>query len=97
MAIRSPNTYSALRRTCCRLNTVLLDPALHRMERKGLGRSAKWETPKNGNREFKYYRLTAAGRKQLTREESKWKQLAEAIAQIMRPAAEIGHENVDPA
>ena len=63
-----------------------LYPALHRMERKGWV-VAKWETPKNGNREFKYYRLTAAGRKQFTREESKWKQLAQAIAQIMRPAA----------
>src|SRR5271163_2750879 len=52
-----------------------LYPALHRMERKGWI-IAKWEMAKERNREFKYYRLTAAGRKQLTREESRWKQLA---------------------
>ena len=43
-----------------------LYPALHRLERKGWVVS-KWETAKDGNREFKYYRLTPAGRKQLAR------------------------------
>jgi DNA-binding PadR family transcriptional regulator len=43
---------------------------------------------KDRNREFKYYRLTPAGRKQLTVEESKWKQLAGAIARVMWPAEE---------
>jgi PadR family transcriptional regulator, regulatory protein PadR len=62
-----------------------LYPALHRMERKGWI-EAKWETAKDRKREFKYYRLTAAGRKQLAREESKWKQMMEAIARVMRPA-----------
>src|SRR5499433_1783297 len=56
-----------------------LYPALHRLEKKGL-LSAKWEKAKDRNREFKYYRLTAAGRKQLAAEESKWKQMADAIA-----------------
>jgi transcriptional regulator len=64
-----------------------LYPALHRLERKGWV-TAKWETPKDRNREFKYYRLTAAGKKQLLAEESKWKQLAEAIARVMQPAEE---------
>src|ERR1700751_287174 len=50
-----------------------LYPALHRLERKGW-LSAKWETAKNRKREFKYYRLTPAGKKQLAAEESKWKQ-----------------------
>jgi len=62
-----------------------LYPALHRLERKGWI-AAKWETAKDRNREFKYYRLTAAGRKQLAAEESKWKQLARAIGQVMWPA-----------
>jgi len=62
-----------------------LYPALHRLERKGWIAS-KWETPKDRNREFKFYRLTPAGRKQLAREESKWKQMAGAIAQVMWPA-----------
>ena len=63
-----------------------LYPALHRMERKGWI-SAKWEVAKERNREFKYYRLTPAGKKQLLHEESKWKQLAAAVATVMWPAA----------
>jgi PadR family transcriptional regulator len=62
-----------------------LYPALHRMERKGWIIS-KWEMAKERNREFKYYRLTSAGRKQLAREESRWKQLAAAVATVMWPA-----------
>jgi PadR family transcriptional regulator, regulatory protein PadR len=62
-----------------------LYPALHRLQRKGWI-VAKWETAKDRNREFKYYRLTPAGRKQLAAEESKWKQLARAIGQVMWPA-----------
>ncbi len=64
-----------------------LYPALHRLERKGWV-SSKWQMAKDRNREFKYYRLTPAGRKQLTAEESKWKQLAGAIARVMWPAEE---------
>ncbi len=64
-----------------------LYPALHRLERKGL-LASKWETPKERNREFKFYRLTAKGRKHLTVEESKWKKLAQAIGQVMSPAEE---------
>jgi PadR family transcriptional regulator PadR len=61
-----------------------LYPALHRLERQGWIAS-KWESADRG-REMKFYRLTAAGRKQLTIEESKWKQMARAIARVMRPA-----------
>ena len=64
-----------------------LYPALHRLERKGW-LASKWETAKDRNREFKYYRLTTAGRKQLIVEESTWKQLAGAIARVMWPAKE---------
>jgi transcriptional regulator len=65
-----------------------LYPALHRLERKGWI-AAKWETAgKDLKREYKYYRLTAAGRKQLTAEESKWKRLTGAIAQVMWPVKE---------
>jgi len=62
-----------------------LYPALHRLERKGWV-AAKWETPKDRNRQFKYYRLTPAGRKQLAVEASKWNQLVGAISRVMRPA-----------
>jgi PadR family transcriptional regulator PadR len=65
-----------------------LYPALHRLERKGWI-AAKWEpAAKDLKREFKYYRLTPAGRKQLLAEESKWKQMTGAIARIMWPAQE---------
>jgi PadR family transcriptional regulator PadR len=64
-----------------------LYPALHRLERRGWIVS-RWETAPGRNREFKYYRLTAAGRKQLLAEESKWKRMAGAVARIMWPAEE---------
>jgi len=61
-----------------------LYPALHRMERKGW-LIAKWEMAKERNRELKYYRLTPGGRKQLVREESRWKQVAAAVTMVMAP------------
>src|SRR5215831_424686 len=61
-----------------------LYPALHRLERKGW-LASKWEAGKDQKREFKFYRLTPAGRKQLAAEESKWKKLAGAIARVMEP------------
>ncbi len=65
-----------------------LYPALHRLERKGWI-AARWEPAgKEWKREFKYYRLTPAGRKQLLAEESKWKQMTRAIARVMWPAEE---------
>jgi transcriptional regulator len=60
-----------------------LYPALHRLERKGWV-AAKWERArKDLKREFKYYRLTPAGKRQLVQEEARWKQLTHAIARIM--------------
>jgi PadR family transcriptional regulator, regulatory protein PadR len=65
-----------------------LYPALHRLERKGW-LAASWEpAARDLKREFKYYRLTAAGKKQLLAEESKWKKLTGAVARIMWPAEE---------
>jgi PadR family transcriptional regulator, regulatory protein PadR len=65
-----------------------LYPALHRLERKGWI-AAQWESAgKDLKREFKYYRLTAAGRTQFAAEESKWKQLTRAVARVMAPAEE---------
>jgi PadR family transcriptional regulator, regulatory protein PadR len=64
-----------------------LYPALHRLEERGWVVS-KWETAPDRNREFKYYRLTDKGRKQLVVEESQWKQMAEAVARVMWPTAE---------
>lgn len=64
-----------------------LYPALHRLEEKGWIAS-KWETASDRNREFKYYRLTEKGRKQLVVEESQWKLMAEAVARVMWPVGE---------
>jgi len=64
-----------------------LYPALHRLEERGWV-IAKWEMAPDRNREFKYYRLTAKGRKQLTVEESQWKQMTEAVARVMWPTVE---------
>ena len=57
-----------------------LYPALHRLEAKGWLLS-RWETG-SGAREFKYYRLSTAGRKQLAVEESKWQRLVRAIGRV---------------
>ena len=64
-----------------------LYPALRRLELKGWI-SAKWETGKDRKREFKFYRLTPAGRERLADEGSNWKRLVHAIDRIMWPAAE---------
>ena len=59
-----------------------LYPTLYRLEGKGLIDGRWIERP--GQRRRRYYRLTAAGRKQLTAEESKWERLAQAIAKVMK-------------
>lgn len=64
-----------------------LYPALHRLEKKGWV-VAKWELAKERKREFKYYRLTPAGKKQLAAEEGKWKKVTQAIARVMWPVSE---------
>ena len=61
-----------------------LYPALHRLEAQGLIAS-EWKASEL-NRRAKYYRLTAAGRKQLASEQSKWKLLVKTIARVMRTA-----------
>lgn len=63
-----------------------LYPALHRLERKGWV-TARWDTPRGRKREFKYYRLTPAGKKQLAAEHSKWRRLVASIGQVMETEA----------
>jgi len=64
-----------------------LYPALHRLERRGWV-AAKWEMPKDRKREFKYYHLTPAGKKQLATERSKWRLLVASIGRVMGPVEE---------
>ena len=62
-----------------------LYPAIHRLRKRGWI-TASWEPMPDRNREAKYYRLTAAGKKRLASEHSKWRQLARAIGRVMEPA-----------
>ena len=61
-----------------------LYPALHRLEKGGMI-AGKWELSST-NRRARFYRLTAAGRKRLILERSKWEQMAYAVTRVMRPA-----------
>lgn len=61
-----------------------LYPALHRMEEAGWI-SAKWVTKDNGRR-ARSYELTAAGRKQLAAEESRWQAVTLAVNRVLRMA-----------
>lgn len=60
-----------------------LYPALHRLRRAGWIES-EWGVSGN-NQRAKFYRLTAAGKKQLLQEETKWKLFVKAMARAMRP------------
>jgi PadR family transcriptional regulator PadR len=58
-----------------------LYPALHRLEDRGW-LSSFWGASEN-NRKAKFYRLTAAGKRQLTQETTRWRQIARAIGLVM--------------
>jgi PadR family transcriptional regulator PadR len=62
-----------------------LYPALHRMEQDGWI-AAEWGVSEN-NRRARYYRLTAAGRKQLAQEELSWQELTGAVALVLNYGA----------
>jgi transcriptional regulator len=63
------------------VETGSLYPALQRLEKQGWI-AAEWDVSDNGQR-VRVYELTAAGRKQLQSERSRWEQLSSAIARIM--------------
>ena len=69
-----------------RVETGSLYPALHRLEDRGWIASF-WGTSEN-NRKARYYRLTRAGRKELTQQTGRWQQLVHAINRVLRPAEE---------
>jgi PadR family transcriptional regulator, regulatory protein PadR len=58
-----------------------LYPALHRLEDRGW-LSSHWG-PSENNRKAKFYKLTATGKKQLTLETNRWREMARAIGRIM--------------
>lgn len=61
-----------------------LYPALHRLEEAGVIK-ASWIT-RDGGRRSRIYELTAAGRKQLAREEERWTEVAQAVQRVLRMA-----------
>lgn len=61
-----------------------LYPALHRLQDREWV-SSYWGASEN-NRKAKFYKLTAAGRKQLMAETSRWRQLAGAIGRVLGEA-----------
>ena len=59
-----------------------LYPALHRMEQANWI-SSEWKVTESGRR-AKYYKLMAAGRRQLAREEKNWSRVAGAVSKVLR-------------
>jgi PadR family transcriptional regulator PadR len=60
-----------------------LYPALQRLENKGWI-EAEWGASEN-NRRARFYKLTTAGRKQLTQETGQWRRMAAAIGRVLGP------------
>jgi transcriptional regulator len=67
-----------------RVEEGALYPALHRLELRGW-LASEWGLSEN-NRRAKYYRLTAAGRKQLAEETAHWSRMIAAIGRILETA-----------
>jgi PadR family transcriptional regulator, regulatory protein PadR len=66
------------------VNQGSLYPALHRLEHQGWIK-AEWGVSELGRR-ARFYRLTAAGRKQLAEEADDWGRLSAAIDRVLRMA-----------
>ena len=68
-------------RDVLRIEEGSLYPALHRMEKAGWVK-AEWGLSEN-NRRARYYRLTAAGQKQLDTERERWEAVTQAIGLVL--------------
>jgi transcriptional regulator len=66
------------------VNPGSLFPTLYRLEQDGKLK-AEWRTSEN-NRNAKYYRLTASGRKQLEQHRQRWDRIALAITSVLEGA-----------
>jgi len=64
-----------------RVDTGSLYPALHRLK-KQKGIASEWKVSES-NQQVRTYRLTSAGKKQLSAERSRWSQLLQAMAGIL--------------
>jgi len=70
-------------RNALQVDTGSLYPALHRLERQRWI-AAEWTVSDNHQR-VRLYRLTAAGKRQLAAERSRWERLSDAIADVLAP------------
>jgi PadR family transcriptional regulator PadR len=61
-----------------------LFPALQRLEQQGWA-TTEWGTSEN-NRRARFYSISAAGRKQLTREEKEWQTITLAVTKVLEGA-----------
>ena len=75
---------TVLSRDNFRVNPGSLFPSLYRLEQDG-NLKAEWRASEN-NRNAKYYRLTASGRKQLEQHRERWDRIAFAIASVLEGA-----------
>jgi transcriptional regulator len=64
------------------VNPGSLYPALERLQDRGWI-TAEWGTTENG-RKAKYYKLTAAGRRQLGQETESWRKMVAAVEAVLR-------------
>ena len=74
-----------------KVETGSLYPALHRLVKRGWLK-AEWGVSR-ANQRAKFYQLTPEGKKQLVREETRWRRLVNAIGLVMKPAATPGSED----
>jgi PadR family transcriptional regulator len=72
---------TALSRDAFRVNPGSLFPSLYRLEHDGKVK-AEWR-PTENNRRAKYYRLTAAGRRQLERHRDRWNRVSFAVTSVL--------------
>jgi transcriptional regulator len=70
--------------TTLQIDDAALYKALHRLEDSG-AIDSEWQLSEN-NRRAKYYRLTAAGKKQLRAESAAWRGYALVVGRILRTA-----------
>jgi transcriptional regulator len=66
------------------VNPGSLFPSLYRLEQDGKLKS-EWR-PSENNRNAKYYKLTAAGKKQLEQHRERWNRIAFAISNVLEGA-----------
>jgi DNA-binding PadR family transcriptional regulator len=61
---------------------------LHRLERQGWIK-AEWKHSERSKQRTRVYTLTAAGKRQLRSERSRWQQLADAMGRILGKPREV--------